>query len=266
MAQLLDCHDYETTLRCLANIFGCAENILCDVLSRITQNDLARWWEANSLLTEQLLLQHVVSVTKSYGSFDEMTCFHGCRCLPGEEFSEGLLPTHLVIDRVWKQLRSIFLEFDEEIWRELRHDMDVGPLGDRLGGYRHRLKFSGPYAKQVRPTWFMDKQRDTHYVREGPELAMIICKELSRRANIDAVQGYTTATIPCLVKFRTTRVERHSLAYALLFLYSELHPEQPDLQGYFMGGFNGEGQPVPASDVLLVEYLCDAQITFSDLG
>lgn len=182
--------------------------------------------------------------------------FHGCRYPRFTRFEQGLLPNHQAIDLIWLQLWQIV---GNRIGAANFRDMKARFLGEPSrwrGDYHDRLSRSirerGPWGKLVRPEWFMERTISDHYLKNAPEIVLIILNHFSPDGSLHEI--YRNETAPCIVHFITTRKDPCALGYGLLYLRDQRHCTH---RAEYTGEYGLEsmcGVAISDEDILEVEY------------
>jgi|GEM_PF-2047606 len=200
------------------------------------------------------------SFQKEYGCnpvIKQAVWFHGCRCLPKNDFKQGLLPNHQALDLIWQQLWEITREdLNFSSSQEMKERYESHSDSVSLGGYRDRLldqRQKGPWGKLVRDEWFLSGTHSNHYHESGPEIVGFILRHFSPDGALE--KKYLQKTKGCLVHFRTPCTNPVLLGHGINFL-RDIRFCQHSIEyiGYY-GLESMEGHSVPYSDTIKVEFL-----------
>ncbi|MEU7846928.1 hypothetical protein AB0B69_05930 [Micromonospora parva] len=251
----LDCEDVDTALRSLAAAAGVDEATLRAVLLA-WDPDRSDWAEDEDpwVAVPRAILAEL-SVDIGGVKFDGAYYFHGTRVLRPHAFLQGgILPLGAILDRLWDDLYGLC---DDQVtpaqWRALRQDLE-GETGSTLraedGGWLYRLKFAsefhhGPYASLVRDLTLdpIDGQHD--YLR-SPETI----EDITRCLGLGLQERFEARARSCIVKFRHSEVNRHTVEAALLFVLARIHGQSFGLGSVY--GVDCRGA-VRAADVMYVD-------------
>ena len=236
----LDCETPESALHSVSNILGLASTVLTDFLR---QFDLWDYVEEKNYSGEDagdLLLKTLLTQKQCNWGFSHTAWFHMTRCLPTEEFNEGLKTYSGSLDDIWGFLFEINPEYiSRSEWNILRKSME-SDLSSNLGQY-HSIRTSSD--KQESPCGILVPElrsgnpliKQDHYLEEAPEVVSHIC-ENNRKLLVE----FRKATKPCIVKFETTDNELYLLSTALLYVYESQLPE-PQFSNFHNANYNGSG-------------------------
>ncbi|MFA6289960.1 MAG: hypothetical protein WC661_21460 [Opitutaceae bacterium] len=183
--------------------------------------------------------------------------FHGCRCPRFTKFEQGLLPNHQAIDLIWLQLWQIVGDRIGAVNVEELKSQFIAKPGRWRGDYHDRLSRSirerGPWGKLVRPEWFMEGTNSDHYLKNAPEIVLIILNHFSPDGSLHEI--YRNETAPCIVHFKTTGKDELALGHGLLYLRDKRHCRYPAQYTFAYGLGSMCGVAIPPEDILEVEYL-----------
>ena len=179
--------------------------------------------------------------------------FHATRTWPAGAFENGILSRRKVEPELWERLGKLVETWStREEWEAFRRDMGRNPWADQ---YRRRRRFQvddGPYAYLVRDMIFRMEDEPAHFL-EAPETISDICLAYQTETGHPLLEKFKEATRPCVVRFRSDRANGSELRAALSYLYCEIR--QIGHSHYSNTCFAGMGVPVPAADILDVEWL-----------
>lgn len=183
--------------------------------------------------------------------------YHGCRCLPGTTFEDGLLPNVQALSEIWHQLwKVIGKAVSSSSPEDLRSVFEAHTASMTGGGYHQRLMDSrqnGPWGKLVREDWFLEGSDSDHYLKSGPELVCFPLRHFSPDGELEKL--YLKSTQACLVHFSAPCSDPQLLGHGLNFLRDTRFCEHPiEYVGYY-GLESMEGKIVPFKDILNVEFL-----------
>ncbi len=236
----LDCETRESALLSVSEILGLTRT---DLTIFFRQFDLWDYVEKHGYGVEDagnLLLKTLLMQMNCNWGFSHTAWFHMTRCLPTEEFKEGLKTYSGIIDYIWDLLFEINpSDITRSEWSILRRSME-SDLSSNYGIYHNCRTGSayqeGPYGILVPELRSGDPviQQD-HYLNEAPEVVSHICEK-----NRNLLAEYKKATKPCIVKFETTDNELYLLSTALLYVY-ESQLSEPQFSNFHNADYRGKG-------------------------
>jgi hypothetical protein len=247
----LDCHSVNSALTSFAA--ACRRPV--PAVTEVVLSYRAEWteFEPHLVTAGPREILRLLDVTEADVTLEGAYYFHGTRVFDPSTFGrEGILPLGHVIDRLWASLCALVaaLVADTE-WRRLRADIEAG---SGRGGYQSCLKtqrpnLHGPYALLA---------RERHLPRDGHHNYLAIpeiVEDVARSCGLDLAQRFQDATIPCVVKFRTTRSVAEILHAGFWYIHGMLHDGRPGRLAQC--DYDGLGKAVLPEDVVEVE-LTDA--------
>jgi hypothetical protein len=251
----LDCEDADAALQSLAAAAGVdAATLRAVLLAR--EPDRIDWAEGEDpwvAVPRNLLAELGVDIGDV--SFDGVYYFHGTRVLRPHAFlQDGILPLGAMLDQLWGDLYSLC---DGQVtparWRGLRQELEGEtrtPLHDSHGAWLYRMKFAsqfhhGPYASLVR-AHTLNPIEGQHDYLNSPE----IIEDIARCLGLGLQTRFEAQARSCIVKFRHSEVNQHTVEVALLFVLAWIHGQPLALSSVY--GIDCQGA-VPAADVMYVD-------------
>jgi hypothetical protein len=252
----LDCHDPVTALETLSEAIDVDPGAILDALSAWDDATLKPDQDPALAMPRDVLAS--VGVDISSVQLDGVHCFHGSRVLDPDDFRRhGILPLDKVLERLWSQLYELVRdERSPDQWAAFRASVEAG-AGDHDGWlYRYKVhEDPGPHAELVREL-FIDRPQSFSDFVGSPETVRDIAACYD---GADLLSRFRAASVPCIVKFRTTRIWRdppHAVGCACWYLYARLHDEEiPTI--LVAPGYVGDRGSIPPEDVLDVEVIPD---------
>jgi hypothetical protein len=252
----LDCETRESALLSVSKIFGLTRT---DLTSFFRQFDLWDYVEKHGCGSEgpgNLLLKTLLMQIECNWGFSHTAWFHMTRCLPTEEFKDGLKTYSGIIDDIWELLFDINpSDITRSDWNKLRMSME-SDMSSNLGIYHDCRTRSdeqeGPYGilvPELRSGNPIIKQ--DHYLEEAPEVVSHICEKNSK-----LLAEYKKATKPCIVKFETSDNELYLLSVALLYVY-ESQLSEPQFSSFHNADYRGRGLQVNSNQIKKLIFLGD---------
>lgn len=250
----LDCETSESALLSVSEILDLAS---IDLTKFFKSFDLWNYVEEHGYGVEdagELLFKTLLTQVNCEWGFSHTTWFHMTRCLPTEEFKEGLKTYSGIIDYIWDLLFEINpRDITHSEWDILRKSMESN-MSSHLGIYHDCRTRSdaqeGPYGilvPELRSGNPLIKQ--DHYLEEAPEIVSHICQY-----DCNLLAEYKKVTKPCIVKFETTDNELCHLSTALLYVY-ESQLSEPQFSNFHNAGYSGNGISVPHDQIKKVIFL-----------
>jgi hypothetical protein len=183
----------------------------------------------------------------------EKVCwFHLTRVPKEAKFCEGILPLHLVLDKIWSTIISI--PKDPQIKRNLEKLRQEG-----VGDFQYALKtndmlHSGPYAMLIRESAFHAKSIGNHDYLGSPEIIEDICNGYKSRFGKIIYDEITGALKKCIVKFESSKnIHDYLIASTLLYCWYKIRDEELDhLLAY---GYNAEGETIPREAIRKIDFV-----------
>jgi hypothetical protein len=250
----LDCETRESALLSVSNILG----LTCtEITNFFGQFDLWDYVEEHGYGVGgpgNLLLKTLLTQMKCNWGFSHTAWFHMTRCLPTEEFKEGLKTYLDIIDYIWDLLFEINpSDITRSEWDSFRMSKE-SDLSSNLGKYHfyrtNSVGQEGPYGILV-PEGRSGNPviKQDHYLEEAPEVVSHICEY-----NLNLLVEFRKATKPCIVKFETTDNELYLLSTALLYVY-ESQLSEPQFSHFHNAGYRSSGISVPPEQIRNVKFL-----------
>ncbi|MCP4266101.1 MAG: hypothetical protein GY777_11100 [Candidatus Brocadiaceae bacterium] len=180
----LDCETRESAFRSVFEILGLTR---LDLISFFRKFDLWDYVDKHGSGREgpgNILLKTLLMRIECNWDFSHTAWFHMTRCLPTEEFKDGLKTYSGIIDDIWELLFNINpSNITRSDWNKLRISME-SVMSSNLGEY-HRIRTSsdeeespcGILVPEFRSGNPIIKQ--DHYLEEAPEVVFYICKKIA---------------------------------------------------------------------------------------
>jgi hypothetical protein len=255
----LDCHDHETALASLAEAIGTTpgelERALCE-------HDRSRLGEAAEepwdLMPREVLKRFGGDVESVVDRFDGAYYFHGTRAIdPDASRGRGILPLDKMVDELWTTLRELAGdEITDEEWHDFRSSVEGGAGGH--SGTLYRMKIGGrihhgPFGLVVRVTFLDPGQAGAHDYLGCPEIVQDIAACFASAHDGSLERRFHASAKPCIVTFRSNQLRPGAINAALWYAYTKVRDGAITSSANF--SFDGEGEPVPAEDVVAVEIM-----------
>ncbi len=244
----LDCETRESAFHSVSEILGLTRT---DLTSFFRRFDLWDYVEKHGYGREgpgNILLKTLLMRIECNWGFSHTAWFHMTRCLPTEEFKDGLKTYSGIINDIWELLFNINpSNITRSDWNKLRITME-SDMSSNLGEY-HSIRTSsdeeespcGILVPELRSGNPIIKQ--DHYLEEAPEVVFHICEKNSK-----LLAEYKKATKPCIVKFETTDNELYLLSAALLYVY-ESQLAEPQFDIFHNADYRGRELPINSNQI-----------------
>lgn len=253
----LDCHDLSSTLASLATAIHTTP---AQLELALREHDEVRFEEATEdpwhLMPREVLERFGVDARTVADRFNDAYYFHGTRTVEPEAFlRRGILPLDQIVDELWATLRALVGgEISDEEWAAFRSSVESDAGGHSGSLYRlktrGRIHF-GPFGLVVRETFLGPGSTGSHDYLGCPEIVqdIAVCFTSAHAGNLE--RRFCAATKPCIVQFRSNKLRSGAITAALWYAYTRLRDGEITSSSNY--SFDGDGEPVPAVDVVAVE-------------
>jgi hypothetical protein len=244
MKHILTCSDYQTALHSLSKITGIAKDNIKFFATSFNKpldpnNRAAFLWNE---FAKQFPLGKI--------SF-HISVFHGCRRFVYPKPIEDLLPNHLMIEQLWKNIWEdcsdlLPAKSSDELKFAVRKSSQSHTLFNRVHGDFERER--GPWGFLIKDSLSRDNQN--HYIHDYPEIITAIIRGIQEELDVDIRDRLKEKTRPYIIHFRTSKSHLRYLKTALLYL-KEAYSDLP-FSNYPIC-YSEEGNIVPANQILGIE-------------
>lgn len=184
--------------------------------------------------------------------------FHATRLLdPNAIAQQGIVPLGQIIDHIWASLFPLVSDVvSGNAWEEFRESIERGGGGYDGSLYREKTRRTlhhGPMAFLVRDSILNSHLAHNHDYLECPEIIQDIARCFEHAFAVHLEDRFIRASHPAIVKFRSRKVWTGSIRAALWYIY-ELD-RTGTVSASANEGFDGEGTPVHAEDIVAVDLL-----------
>jgi hypothetical protein len=251
---ILDCHDFSAMV---ATVAAAIERSPEDLVEALREDEGIGEHDEFGAITERTLGR--LGVQPADVRFSGTCWFHGTRTLDPERYKqEGLLPQPRVADWLWEQLGDLVRDdVSKEDWQAFRESIESDGGGDWAHLYRLKRDHDpGPLGELVREVVLKPRLTGSHDYLGMPETVEDIAAEAHSEFGIDLAARYETASVPCIVKFRTNTYDPRALHTAFAFGHAVL-TAAAEWSRDVCRGHSMHGQPVAPEDVLAVEVVSD---------
>jgi len=229
----------------VAGFYGIGTSELCNFLHRLDlDSDLGG--------SEELLrARFELSFGVDHEDMESVCWFHITRVPQGVSFAEGILPLHLVRERLWDAI--IEIPQSGRTRANLRKMQREG-----VEDFHYNLKIdklhSGPYAMLVRESAFHAEALGYCDYLRSPETIEDICNGYYAEFKENIFEEISRALRQCIVKFKSSKDTADSLITAAL-AYCWYKANSAELSRSVLADFDAGGEPIPVSSILGVEFL-----------
>lgn len=186
-------------------------------------------------------------------NFSASTYFHGTRLADPRTVKQvGLLALPEAVENVWATLGGL-AEVSESDWADFRRFVETDGGGDDAQMYRLRMSDAlhhGPNGFLIREMLLNPLDTDHDYLAT-PEIVEDICRCFEEQFAVDLLSVFVKATTPWEVKFQTSNVSESHVRAAFIYVFSKV--SNTPLGRDLAGGWDGQGQSIPAEDILQVD-------------
>lgn len=254
---ILDCETLESTYESIENILGLTENTLKSVFD-----------EMISIGFEDFREEFCSKIAPIPCSIDFICWFHITRIGINTDFSDGILPLYLGVEKIWNFLYSLAEnDFAMEDWVDFKNKMNscqtICEIKESprklLIADSHSLYYKktteriqgGPWALHIREMAFIQNSSVFGKFLEIPEIVADICNVFDDVYQYNLRERYINSTKSCIVKFKSQNNCENCLVQALYYSYCKR--KNYDLTEYSV--FNSGGELIPEFDILKIEWL-----------
>ncbi len=250
----LDCETRESALFSVIEILGLTHTDLSNFFRQFDLWDYVEKYGYGEEGPGNILLKTLLMQIKCNWGFSHTAWFHMTRCLPTEEFKEGLKTYSGIIDDIWNLLFEINpSDIACTDWNSFRKSKEAD-FSSNLGEYHsYRTRSDaqeGPYGILVPELRSGDPViKQDHYLEEAPEVVLHICEN-----NRSLLEEFRRVTKPCIVKFETADNELYLLSTALLYVY-ESQLSEPQFSNFHNADYRGKGLQVNSNQIKKLMFL-----------
>jgi hypothetical protein len=252
---ILDCHDLDTALKCLA---GLLETSVEELGAAVSGHDESRFDG-----TEDPFVRMPNDVAEVVGANLEAIqlagayYFHGTRVVDPSAFKDrGILPLGALVESIWSTLGELVQDVCTRTeWADFRRSVEVGDAGGWCGSlYRMKSRGAmhhGPFAELVRETLIYPRESHSHDYLGCPEIVEDIAACFSAAYGVSLAARFSAAATPTIVKFFVADAGLGEVRTALWYAYYRLWGEKLSRQSCW--AFDGKGQAVQSGHIAQVE-------------
>ncbi|HHT9113606.1 MAG: hypothetical protein HZA47_11515 [Planctomycetes bacterium] len=250
---ILDCEPYQSTLRCIADIYGLEDTALENILRAINLDLYYQRYDPPFFGDKAVrkILEGLVGQSKE---LKEVYWFHLTRVFKGTNFLEGIRPLGNALSDIWEKLINMF--------ENTEHSLNLKSLRNIINEtyysfYSLKIKNAshwGPYAILIRDAAFCTKEMGTHDYLRIPEIIEDICNAYKAEYGYEIHEQVISSLIPCIVKFKSKKkLGLDCIEAALYYIYCKITDRRLSIHSNTC--FNAENKNIPYEDILNIEYL-----------
>ena len=249
---ILDCENPASALKSISAVYGISAQEIVEFLKAF---DIGKYYEKNLSddYPERVL---TAAFEEKYntepGPLDSVCWFHLTRTLPGNNFSEGILPLPESLNILWETLFMLFK--DSPHCENLKALKSQDLISER---YQSRIKhpyLAGPYAVLVRDVAFRAKEIGFHDNLAMPETLTDICDRYQAIHKVNLFAQLQEKLVPCIIQFNDDRkTGRDCIESAMYYLYVLEHNAR--LTDSANTCFDGQNGKVSQKQIKAVEFL-----------
>jgi hypothetical protein len=234
----LDCESVESAVMSLADHYQASVADIIDFLNAASDDGLFESFEAR--------------FGPANTEWDSVCWFHLTRVPAGTDFSEGILPLHLALDKIWVAMAAILGPIQKANLQNLK----VMGVPDDL--YNLKIEnmscFAGPNAMLVKEAAFHSDEMGNHDYLAMPEIVEDICHGYEKQFGESIQEEIAAGLRKCIVKFdmKAEPGEQHA-AEVLSYCWCKYHDQ--DLHNAANMCYDNGGKPVPYSAIRKIEFL-----------
>jgi len=250
---VLDCESYESSLKSICDLYGVNPD---DAVKFLLGVDFSEEHQRERYISKAPPDYLTDSFHSQFGSptqaWDTVCWFHLTRAPANADFSEGILPLHLALDKIWRTLISTASDPLRKANLEKLRDNGVP---DHLYQMKTESRIhSGPYAMLVKESAFHSRSMGNHDYLEFPEIIEDICNGYQTEFGDPIHQEISKALRKCIVKFEVPPESRDDLITpSLFYCWCKAHNEELGLAANTC--YDGKGAAIPYAAIRRIEFL-----------
>jgi len=249
---ILDCESYSSSLGSICTLYGITRHDIITFLRKIDVEE-----EYKSKVIYDTCDDHIKNLFESrFGKpikrIRKTRWFHLTRVPMNTDFSEGILPLHEVLGRIWDTMEAILVDPQEKNNISALKSSYVPDFQYNLKTHDHH--HSGPYAMLVRDAAFNAKHINNHDYLGVPEIIEDICNGYREAYGCCIYSTIVAALKKCIVKFESSKcISEHLIAPALLYCWCKANAA--DFHPFANTCFDSGGKAIPKGRIIRVEFL-----------
>ena len=217
MTVTLDCENQSSTLKSISNIYDIEPEILEIFLKNFDLENHSKMKAIRHTYDCELQIELEKQLKCKPQNITCCYWFHLSRTLPDEDFSEGILPLSICLEKVWETIYKVFKGTPHE---QRLYSMQTN--GSIKGMYTTKLECDqGPYAMLVAESAYRPNEVGNYDYLNLPEIMRDICNAYENKYKISLHNELKQNLTPKIVKFKTkSNIKQYILQTALYYLYN----------------------------------------------
>jgi hypothetical protein len=238
---VLDCESFESALRSISELYGASPQEVQKFLSNLDLTDYSQ--------LRPMFEAHF----GPHKSLDAVCWFHLTRVPANTKFSEGILPLHEALAKIWNTLISI--PTDKGKRANLEQLKMVGVPNDLYLMKTQNRIHSGPYAMLVREVAFHANAVGNHDYLEFPEIVEDICEGYKEKFGDNIHEEIANTLRRCIVKVELPADDDVDdiIESALLYCWCKINNEELSFASNTC--FDGGGASIPFESIRKIEFV-----------
>jgi hypothetical protein len=250
----LDCESYESSIECLARLYGTKVRRTERFLSYFDLE--AEYSNHRSLVSDHRFLAE--RFESEFGqpalALTSVCWFHLTRIPPNTGFIEGILPLDLALPKIWQAIIAAQADIGKKkrLERLRRQGVQHFQYGLKVGV----TYLGGPYAMLVRETAFHAATIGNHDYLRTPEIIDDICRGYEKRYGESILEQTLRDFRRCIVKFELPETDgdtQHLKRVLIQYCWAKCRDEELTL--YCNTCFDGQGKTIPRTAIRKIEFL-----------
>lgn len=248
----LDCESLETTLKSLSIIYGVEIPLIVNFLNQTDLDYELEYFNVIDSCDRYIQKKFENTYGKPKIKISKVAWFHLTRTSSESDFSEGILPLNLALDRIWDTL--IYL-VDSDVEKDRLNYMRLHGVPDFQYGFKTGDSLHwGPFAMLVRKVAFNAAQVVYHDYLEVPEIIEDICNGYERKYGESIYSKVISGLKKCIVKFYSDKkTANYLLGNALLYCWVEVKNEE--FISFANTCFDGNASLIKPENIVAIEFL-----------
>jgi hypothetical protein len=246
--KIIDCESQDSAYQSLEGITDIDEARLNSIFDQYEPADLHFEDDSDPLFI------HIKEQSREI-TVDEVCGFHVTRVPAGTSFEDGLLPSHLVLEKFWKILFSLVEkdfskgELSDDAYKRHPQKSDIDLVRDKL----RNPVLAGPNGMVIREVAFCPEKVGYRDFFTIPEYVGDICRIFDREYEFDLTERYRNSCRRCIVKYKS-RLNREAY-FNCLITYAYYKYKGLEFDPNLRGTLDNHGEIVRPEDILSIEWI-----------
>jgi hypothetical protein len=253
LSATLDCENYDSSIKCLADAYAAKISDVEIFLSALDLEKEYRTRNSSVPADEYLAGLFESQFGRPVHVWDNICWFHLTRVSASTDFAEGILPLRLALEKIWRAVISVQDDARKRAILERLRDTGVPDFQykQKVGVTLH----DGPCAMLVKESAFHSAAIGNHDYLQMPEIIEDICNGYERHTGERIFDGIANALKQCIVKFEDSDSadDRHLMRVVLYYCWSKCRNEE--LCHLANTCFDAQGKIIPRSAIRKIEFL-----------